>query len=287
MHVESHNFGDVTELVRTFYEKHPFPGYEDVDSSYSLQVKAEKGIVARLLNDNIPHGAMVLEVGCGTGQLSNYLGIQWGRMVVATDISLNSLKLGQGFKELNHINNVSFFQMDLFRPIFRPESFDFIICIGVLHHTNDPLLGIQSILRLIKRGGFIVLGLYNTYGRIPTDIRRFLFKISANRFKFLDPRLRAKELSDTRKHLWFMDQYKNPHESKHTMDEVLGWFDQSGIKFINSIPKSTAFVRLNPEEKLFERNSKGNRLDHLLVQLGMLFRGGGNGGLFLMIGRRK
>ena len=278
---------DVTEAVKSFYEENPFPGYEDVDSQVSLRQKAEKGIFARLLDDQIPHGARILEAGCGTGQLSNFLGITWGRTAFATDICLNSLKLGQEFKEKNQIGNVAFLQMNLFRPSFRPHSFDLVICNGVLHHTSDPFLGFQSLSRLVKKDGFIVVGLYNTYGRMSTDIRRFIFRHSGNRFRFLDSRLTDENLSGVRRRIWFMDQYENPHESKHTVGEVLSWFDQSGVQFVNSIPKSTAFESFSPQETLFETNLRGTRVDHFLVQLGMLLSGGREGGFFIMIGKKK
>lgn len=278
---------DVTEIVKSFYEENPFPGYEDIDSDQSLRQKAERGIFARLLDEQIMHGARILEAGCGTGQLSNFLGMTWGRTVFATDICLNSLKLGQDFKENNDIKNVAFIQMNLFRPVFKPDSFDIIICNGVLHHTADPFIGFKSLLNIVKKGGFIIIGLYNTWGRIPTDIRRFIFRFSHNSFKFLDPNLREQNLDDTRKHIWFMDQYKNPHESKHTIGEVLSWFEQSGVEFVNSIPKSKAFMPFSPNEKLFEVNDKGTRSDHFVSQLGMLLSGGKEGGFFTVIGRKK
>jgi len=277
---------DVTEVVKSFYETTPFPGYEDIDSSSSLRQKAEQGVFARLLDEQIPHGWMILEAGCGTGQLSNFLGTTWGRTVFATDVCLNSLKLGQGFRGKNQIDNVAFIQMNLFRPVFKPASFDLVICNGVLHHTSDPFLGFQTISRLVKRGGFVIVGLYNKYGRIPTDIRRAVFRLSGNRFRFLDSRLREENISEVRKHTWFMDQYKNPHESEHTIAEMLNWFDRSGIEFINGIPKPVAFEAFSPEEKLFSANPKGTRLDHFLVQLGMLLNGGKEGGFFTMIGRK-
>ncbi|MCH7745370.1 MAG: methyltransferase domain-containing protein [Chloroflexi bacterium] len=144
---------DVTEVVKSFYEENPFPNYEDMDSEWSLREKAEQGIFARLLDEQIAHGAKVLEVGCGTGQLSNFLGLRWGRSVFGADICLNSLKLGQGFKQDNQVDNTAFVQMNLFRPVFKPESFDLVICNGVLHHTSDPFLGFESISRLVKKGG--------------------------------------------------------------------------------------------------------------------------------------
>ena len=278
---------DVTDDVKTFYEENPFPGYEDIDSVGSLREKAQLGVFARLLDEQIPYGAKVLEVGCGTGQLSNFLGTTWGRTVFATDICLNSLKLGQEFKRNNQIDHVTFLQMNLFRPAFRSNSFDMVICNGVLHHTGDAYAGFQSIARLVKDGGYIVVGLYNTYGRIPTDIRRFIFRLSHNRFKCLDARLRDQSLSEARRHIWFMDQYKNPHESKHTVGEVLRWFDHSGIEFIDSIPKSRVFESISAREDLFKAKLRGTAVDHFFTQLGMLLSGGREGGFFIMIGRKK
>src|SRR5204863_1446604 len=59
---------DVTALVQQFYEKTPFPNYEDIDNPRALLEKSRAGTFARLLNEQIPFGASVLEVGCGTGQ---------------------------------------------------------------------------------------------------------------------------------------------------------------------------------------------------------------------------
>ena len=187
---------DVTEAVKSFYEETPFPNYDDTDSVWRLKEKAEKGVFARLLDEQVSPEAKVLEAGCGTGQLSNFLAIGAGRDVYGTDICLNSLKLGQAFKEKNHLDNVTFLQMNLFKPVFKPETFDIIVSNGVLHHTGDPFLGFQTLSRLVKKGGYIVIGLYNKYGRLTTDFRRFIFKIFPNRFQFLDPRLKDSGLSE-------------------------------------------------------------------------------------------
>lgn len=277
---------DVTDIVVSFYEKTPFPNYDSIDSIFSLREKANKSIFSRLLDEQIPHQARILEAGCGTGQLSNLLGSMWNRQIFATDICLNSLKLGQHFKKKAKIRNTYFFQMNLFKPIFRPEVFDFVICNGVLHHTGNPQLGFKTIANLVKPGGYIIIGLYNKIGRIPTDIRRLLFKVSGEKFKFLDTYLKDKKLSELKKNTWFKDQYQNPHESKHTIEEVLGWFAKNGFEFINGVPKLTLSDFFEENEKLFYSNHKGSIIDHLLVQLGMLLSGGKEGGFFVMIGRK-
>ena len=84
-----------------------------------------------------------------------------------------------------------------------------------------------------------------------------------------------------------MDQYKHPHESKHTFGEVLDWFDASGVTFVNGIPKCAAGPESTANEHLFTPSARGNALDHLVVQLGMLFTGGREGGFFVMIGQKQ
>lgn len=277
---------DVTDTIKSFYEKYPFPSYEDIENRFTLMEKARKGVFARLLDEQIPHNSKVLEVGCGTGQLSNFLGLTWGRKVFGADICLNSLKLGQEFKNKNKIDNVTFLQMNLFKPVFKKESFDFVISNGVLHHTSDPFLGFRTISGLVKKGGYIAIGLYNKYGRVPTDFRRFIFKIT-NRLMFLDFRFRDKNVSDQRKRIWFMDQYENPHESKHTFSEALGWFDKCGFEFVSSIPKLRSFEPFHQNEELFKVNQRGTKFDRFLTQLKMLISGGKEGGFFIMIGLKK
>lgn len=276
----------VTDEVRSFYEETPFPNYEDGDSIDTLRERAERGIYATLLDGQIPNNAMVLEAGCGTGQLANYLASRSSRTIFATDMTLNSLKLGHDFKLRNHVNNAAFFQMNLFRPIFREETFDFVICNGVLHHTNDPFLGFQSISRLVKKDGFIVIGLYNRYGRIATDVRRLLFRIFGQKLSFLDRRMRPGGLGENRRQTWFKDQYQNPHESSHTMGEVLKWFRICGFEFVNGNPMTKPSQKFTRETQLFESSPRGNSLQRGLVQTKMLLSGIESSGFFIMIGKR-
>jgi len=277
---------DATNNVKSFYEKTPFPNYEDFENVSDLIEKAERGVFARLLNEQTPFSIRVLEVACGTGQLSNFMGVAQ-RFVFGTDMCLNSLKLAQGFKEKNNLERTGFYQMNLFRPIFKEGSFPLVICNGALHHTSDPFLGFQTIAKLVKRGGYIVIGLYNKYGRLPTDIRRVIFNLSSDHFKFLDPHLKRTDVSHTKKHTWFMDQYKNPHESKHTIGEALKWFEKTGFDFVNGIPKVRAFDIFSEGERLFKPNPEGTALDHFIVQMRLMLNNRSEGGFFLMIGKKR
>jgi SAM-dependent methyltransferase len=275
---------DVTRAVQSFYEETPFPNYEEHDSLRSLVEKSRRGVYARRLDEAIPYNATVLEVGCGTGQLANFLGISC-RRVLATDLCLNSLRLGEEFRRRHHLARVCFAQMNLFRPAVRPESFDVVVCNGVLHHTARPFEGFRRLCSLVRPGGFFVLGLYNRYGRLGTDLRRAVFRLTGGRGRWLDPYLRAEPRGAARRRAWFEDQYRHPHESKHTQGEVLGWFDRCGLEFVRGVPTTTPLEREAPGG-LFEPAPRGDAADHFLSQLGQIASGNREGGFFVMIARR-
>ena len=83
-----------------------------------------------------------------------------------------------------------------------------------------------------------------------------------------------------------MDQYRHPHETKHSMDEVLVWFERNGVDFVYGIPHldGTSFTE---SEMLFTAHSPGSTASRLITQLEMLATGGRDGGLFIMIGRKR
>ncbi len=276
---------DVTERIKSFYEANPFPNYDEFDSAGTLLDKARRGLFAKLLDDQIPFGARVIECGCGTGQLTNFLSIA-NRTVIGTDLCMNSLRMATAFKRQNDIDRAHFYQMNLFRPCFRPESFDLVISNGVLHHTSDPFLGFQSIGRLVKPGGYILIGLYHRYGRLATDFRRHVFNLSHDRFLFLDRYASDAAVSRDKRRSWFMDQYKNPHESKHTVGEVVGWLARTGFEFVNSVPKTRPFAPLTESEKLFRPDRLGSTAERLLVNLGMIVTGHREGGFFVVMARK-
>lgn len=199
----------VTHAVQTFYEDAPFPNYNDFNSLETFVRRADAGIFARLLREQVPMNSTVLEVGCRTGQLINYLGATTMARVYAADMTLPSLELGHAFATQHGINGVRFMQMNLFRPCIREVSMDFVVSNGVLHHTADARRAFLSIARLVKPGGFILVGLYDKIGRLRTDFRRVLYRHFGEWVLALDPHLR-RNLSPAKRRAWIQDQYRHP-----------------------------------------------------------------------------
>ena len=278
--------GDVNDIIRGFYEAHPFPDYDETEDVGSLIEKSLARGFPEMLNRSIPPHATVLEVGCGTGQLGNFLSIA-ARRVLSVDFCLNSLRLAESFRSRQGLD-VTLAQMNLFRLPLRPERFDVVICTGVLHHTSDPRRGFRGLLRHVRPGGHVVIGLYNRFGRLKTQLRARLPGALGERLMARDPYLREHGVKDRKRQAWVMDQYRNPHESRHTMDEVLGWFDEDGVEFRRALPGTVfrAHFSLDYRRSLFEPESRASRLDRWLSQAQQMLTDT-ESGLFVMIGRKR
>ena len=55
-----------------FYKITPFPNYKDDDNKQTILEKGDRNLLARKFKKFIGFKKKVLEVGCGTGQLSIY-----------------------------------------------------------------------------------------------------------------------------------------------------------------------------------------------------------------------
>lgn len=286
LRVEETAKGDiVTQTVQDFYTEAPFPNYNDFDNIETFVQSADRSVFASMLRREIPINVTILEVGCGTGQMSNFLAATTMSQVYATDLTPASLKLGSEFSIRQGIHGVKFIQMNLFRPCIKPESMDLVIANGVLHHTYDTRKAFNSIAPLVKPGGYILVGLYNRIGRLRTDLRRALYRAFGERVLRLDPQLR-RQLSVEKRRAWIRDQYLHPQERKHTLSEVLKWFDETGFDFVSSIPRIGG--RFSAEDGLFTPGAPGTGVDRFLAETSMLFTTfGGEGGLFILIGQKK
>ena len=182
----------------------------------------------------------ILEAGSGTCQLITYMSIGNNNDCYALDSSMKALEMGVNFSKKNKIKNITFCRGDILDEIFQENSFDFIWCSGVLHHTKNAKKGFNQLIKYLKKDGMIVIGLYNTYGRIWTNLRRFLYNIFGEKIiYYTDPVLKIiikNNKNDNKKiNSWIRDQYKHPLEKTYTLEDVLKWFKNNNIKFINSL----------------------------------------------------
>ena len=79
-----------TKKVTEFYDEKPFPNYKNDDNKNTILNKGDKNFLANQFKKFIGYKKNVLEVGCGTGQLSNYFAIGTNNNIVGNGNSNNT-----------------------------------------------------------------------------------------------------------------------------------------------------------------------------------------------------
>ncbi len=133
--------------------------------------------------DRLGPRVRMLDVGCGSGRWTRYLADRVGH-VDAIDPSDAILSAALTHADLHKVRWSRAFAEDL--P-FPADSFDLVLCIGVLHHVQDPQAALRESLRVLRKGGqFHVYmyyamenrsGAYRALYRTSDLLRRAIFRL--------------------------------------------------------------------------------------------------------------
>jgi SAM-dependent methyltransferase len=273
---------DVTARIKSFYEETPFPNYEGLDDYGELVNKGSKNFFTAELLKAIGYNKLILECGCGTGQMAHYLQLN-NNHVLGVDMSLSSLRLAIQHKLYNQLVRSNFCQMNIFNLAIKDNSFDVVISHGVLHHTYDARKAFGEIVKKLKPGGIVIVGLYNRPARFPTWVRSKFIRLFGPK---IDDVVRKQHKNITKAETWIRDQYFNPHETWHSIGETMDWFEQNGVEFLNCVPP---IIGTDGESasNLFAKTSPGDAYQRQVTQLGWLVSIAREGALFDLIGKKK
>lgn len=101
--------------------------------------------------------AVALDAGCGKGRYTHFLAPRV-KALVALD---GSAAVEAAARNLAGHANVAVLRADLREAPLSPQSMDFICCLGVLHHLEDPRAGFGRLVRLMAPGGRLLVYLYS------------------------------------------------------------------------------------------------------------------------------
>ena len=96
----------------------------------------------------------ICDLGCGIGRWSHFLADE-AREIVAVDFS-EAIFIAR--KNLRQWNNILYFKADLTQLPFRDDCFDFLFCLGVLHHLPTDCL--EELIRTSRLSPQLLVYLY-------------------------------------------------------------------------------------------------------------------------------
>lgn len=113
-----------------------------------------------------------LDVGCGSG--SDLINIsKFGARVIGIDLS-DAISIAKD--NAKEASGVFFAQANAYQLPFKDGIFDFVYSFGVLHHLPDPLSGFKAICSKVKKGGYVIVYLYEDFSK-RSRIERGLLKM--------------------------------------------------------------------------------------------------------------
>lgn len=154
----------IAEKIKLFYGKLKFPGLYTL-SDLKFYDDAVTNKYLKKFDDEIKNAKNVLDVGCGSGFIVNFLARKNPDVNFdALDFS-ESIEFAKAFAKVNKINNVNFIKDDFLTYKFT-KKYDVIICNGVIHHIPKYKEAIIKLFELSQTNGKLVIGVYNKYGKV-------------------------------------------------------------------------------------------------------------------------
>jgi SAM-dependent methyltransferase len=159
----------VAERVRAFYDAHPYPPPVDDLERYRRRWddprrrRAEHHLhwPARPYRERLS----ILIAGCGTSQAAKHA-LRWpDARVTAIDFSAASIHATLELAQRHELRNLAVHQLAVERAHELGETFDLIVCTGVLHHLADPGAGLAALRAVLAPAGAMQLMVYAPYGR--------------------------------------------------------------------------------------------------------------------------
>lgn len=137
------------DLVRSVFDE---PDWYFSRRAYDIRIRVE---TVRELT-SLGEYSRVLDIGCGDGSLSAQLLTDKTR-VTMLDISTKMLSIARSKIPAALLGNLETINQDFMGVPFAPQSFDLILCIGLMVHIVSPPDFIAKMASLLKPDGAIIV----------------------------------------------------------------------------------------------------------------------------------
>jgi SAM-dependent methyltransferase len=263
--------------VRSFYNSLPFNFRNDA-ATHAAALRSINPLLAYPpLASSLAASPSLLDVGCGTGWLVSASAFYHKCTAHGIDIADAAIERARAVANLLCITP-RFETADLF--LYRPDArFQLVTSLGVMHHTTDCLGAIARVCgTFVADGGRVFIGLYHEYGR-----RAFY-----EHFDGLKRRgLSQEAMFDSFRKLWvgsgrsysdemllqswFQDQVFHPHETWHTLKQLLPLLDDLGYEL--EATSINRFAPLPTRRRLLEYEKEQEEVGRIALAAGRFYPG--------------
>ncbi len=247
----------VSAAVASLYNTYPFPPEPILDEPppgynwrWNWQAAYSFCTGQKPATDNI----RILDAGCGSGVSTEYLvHLNPEATVVGIDLSEGTLAVAKERCQRSGATRVEFHHLSLFDADQLEGEFDLINSVGVLHHTSDPIRGIQALANKLSPGGLLHIFVYGELGRWEVRLMQEAIALlqGDKRGDYVDGVKIGREifatlpetnaLSRREKERWamentqdacFADMYVHPQEIDYNVNTLFELIDASGLEFL-------------------------------------------------------
>jgi SAM-dependent methyltransferase len=242
---------DVSEEVRAFYDRYPYPPPTDSLEKYRRlwQDPQRRRADFHLFwpDRTFSKDQSILIAGCGTTQAAKHA-MRWPTaQLTGIDVSSTSVRCAEDLKRKYNLDNLHVYQLPIERANDLDTSFDQIVCTGVLHHMADPDAGLAALRDVLRPGGALHLMVYAPYGRAGVYLlqefcRRIGIRATDAEIRDLIDALQVlppghplknllREAPDFRQEAALADALLHPHDRAYSVPQLFDFLERAELKF--------------------------------------------------------
>lgn len=214
------------------------------------------------LNADLVRGKKCLDGGCGPGTMTYRLLTMGAKEAVGVDLQPTPK---EGAYE-EYKDKVKFVQASLLDLPFENDSFDLVASSGVLQHTANPEKALSEMIRVLKPGNTLYLGVYGKYGIfswVLSFARIFTVTFPIISKSAFDKILTVLGFGPLVRYQ-FLDYLYVPYLDRFSPDQLKAWFIKYGMKnprrIYNVSPEESAEFRRRGTVYTYDPRTLINRI---------------------------
>lgn len=265
--------------IAEFYSQYPFPNIyfkKKSDIYETLIYKLINGLVKKYFKTKKGR-IKILDAGCGTGELA--LGFsEEGREILAVDVNGSSIEIAKKNAARFKIKEVTFKVLDFVKSDLPKKYFDFIFSIGVLHHTAEPEKNFSKLVKSLKKGGYITIGIYNPYGSLRVRIKRGILRLLAGdnfekKIEIYRKIFYRRKLS-VMEEVAVADAFANPYRRYYSFEQLIKWFEKNNIEYLDSAPSIELSKNIKLISMVIKNIIRGENMSLMSVWQDIMYKHG-------------